>query len=288
MSIPKPVSEPLIELSGVHVIYGRACALDVDRLVIGRGERVFLLGRSGSGKTTLMRVIKGRCNPNTGRVQVGGKDPFASGPAERRAMQRRIAMIDQAFYLVPRMRVIDNILTGCLGRVSSWKSLLGWYPQSEWAEAERILSEVELHGLGNRKVETLSGGQRQRAAIARALMQDAEIILADEPISNLDPELAEDALDLLVQCVGRRNVTLVVSLHQPSLAKRFATRLIGLSEGAVIYDGPPEKLTPELSGIVYRNTLANGEALEGKVLRDDAARPVEKKTPPPNLRLFGR
>jgi phosphonate transport system ATP-binding protein len=284
----KEANRGFIQLDDVHVIYDHVCALDIQRLAIHRGERVFLLGRSGSGKTTLMRVIKARHVPTTGRIRVDDEDPFSNSLAERRAMQRRIAMIDQEFYLIPRMRVIDNVLTGSLGRVSTWKSLFGWYPSEEWVKAERILSEVGLEGLGNRRVETLSGGQRQRAAIARALMQEAEIILADEPISNLDPELAEDALDLLVACVKRRNVTLIVSLHQPSLAKRFATRLIGLSEGCVIYDGAPEELTPELSDIVYRDTLPEDEIQERKDTHDDSSKSVEAPEDSSNIRLLRR
>ncbi len=284
----------IIRIDGLHVIYGDVCVLDVPSLEFRSGERVFLLGRSGSGKTTLMRVAKGRLKPATGTCRVAGGDPRSASRAERRQIQRRIAMIDQEFYLVPRMRVIDNVLSGCLGRVGRFRSLLGWYPVAEWEKAEQILAEVGLKGLGNRRVETLSGGQRQRAAIARALMQEAEVILADEPISNLDPELAEDALELLVECVERRGVTLVVSLHQPSLAKRFATRLIGLADGAIIYDGPPEKLTDEIAHRVYRETLEDDTVRPKDTARpkgeehDDAAPGMAKPASPPNLRVLDR
>jgi len=283
----KPDGEPIIQLDDIHVIYDETCVLDLPRLTVGEGERVFLLGRSGSGKTTLMRVIKGRIRPDTGRCRVAGGSPRAASRSERRRVQRRGAMIDQEFYLVPRMRVIDNVLTGALGRVGRIRSLFGWYSQAEWDEAERILSEVDLQGLGNRRVETLSGGQRQRAAIERALMQDADVILADEPISNLDPELAEDALELLVECVERRGVTLVVSLHQPSLAKRFATRLIGLADGEVIYDGPPAGLTDEVSNRVYRDTLEDDTIRSKESKDDDTPSGMAKPSGPPNLRVLG-
>ena len=131
-----------------------------------------------------------------------------------------------------------------------WSS--GSYPAAEWERAEEILAEVELDGLGERRVETLSGGQRQRVAIARALMQEAEILLADEPVSALDPELAEDALELLVDCAARRGVTLVVNLHQPALARRYASRLVGLANGRLIYDGTPQGFTAEDAEWVYR------------------------------------
>lgn len=242
----------VVELENVHVLYGQTCALDIESMKIAAGERVFVLGRSGSGKTTLARLVKGRLRPSTGRVTVLGHDPADSEVSRRRGIQRRIAMIDQEFFLVPRMSVVGNVLQGALGRVSPWKSLLGWYPAEEWEKAEAILREVELDGMGDRRIETLSGGQRQRAAIARALMQDAEIILADEPISNLDPELAEDALGLLVDCARRRGVTLLVNLHQPALACEFASRLIGLSDGKVVYDGAPAGFTAEKSEFLYR------------------------------------
>jgi phosphonate transport system ATP-binding protein len=169
-------------------------------------------------------------------------------------------MIDQEFFLVPRLNVIDNVLHGCLGRVPPLQSLFGWYPPAEWEKAESILDEVELQGFGRRRVERLSGGQRQRAAIARALMQEADVILADEPVSNLDPELAEDALELLVACTRRRGVTLAVNLHQPSLARRFATRILGLADGRLAYDGPPEKFDEAAAAFLYTGVAAAGPA----------------------------
>lgn len=247
--------------------FGDGCVLDVPHLTFVSGERVFILGRSGSGKTTLARLIKGRLIPSKGSVLVLGEDPASSHRSRRRAIQRRIAMIDQEFYLVPRMSVIANILSGALGRVRALRSLVGWYPSAEWEKAEAILREVGLEGLGDRRVETLSGGQRQRAAIARALMQEADCILADEPISNLDPELAEDALELLVRCTERRDVTLIVNLHQPRLAKRFATRVIGLSDAKVVFDGPPEKLTSTGEEFIYQvseNDLRKAKTTEAK------------------------
>jgi len=270
-------------LRDVHVIYDGVCVLDLVRLDVAEGERLFLLGRSGSGKTTLLNLIKGRLKPSSGTVCVLGDNPCPGESLDHQKIQRRIAMIDQEFHLVPRMRLIDNILTGCLGRVARLPSLFGWYPAHQWAKADTILSEVGLDGLGGRRVDTLSGGQRQRAAIARALMQEVDIILADEPVSNLDPELAEDALDLLVQCVERRRVTLIVSLHQPALAKKFSTRLVGLSEGKVIYDGPPEQLTEEASDRVYRSSLTEMEEAH-----DGTPETVAKKDSGPNLRVLNR
>ncbi|MCZ6726925.1 MAG: ATP-binding cassette domain-containing protein [Acidobacteria bacterium] len=276
--------QPVIELEDVHVVLGSNLALDIEALEICAGERVFVLGHSGSGKTTLSRLIKGRTRPSTGRVTVLGHDPAA--PESRRRHRRRVAMIDQEYHLVPRLSVAENVLHGCLGRVSPWTSLLGWYPAAEHAKAGAILEEVELAGMENRRVETLSGGQRQRTAIARALMQDADVILADEPVSALDPELAEDALELMVECVARRNVTLLVNLHQPDLAARFASRFIGLANGKLVYDGPPSGFTERDAELVYRGKPS--EKPTGDSRQDDRlAQDLEAADRRPGLHLVG-
>ena len=242
-------TKPIIELKSAQVRYGDTCVLDVEDVSIMPGERVFVLGKSGSGKTTLAKLLKGRVTPSSGFVRVFDTK-IHSGVSER-DRQRHVAIIDQEFNLVPRMSVVRNVLTGSLGRMNSFHSLFGWYPKAEWEKAESTLKEVELSGLGNRVAKTLSGGQKQRTAIARALMQEAPILLADEPISNLDPELAEDALELLVDCVSRRNDTLIVNLHQPRLARQFATRVIGLSEGRVVFDGSPDQLSETHEEFIY-------------------------------------
>jgi len=255
--------DPVIKLVNVRVRYGPACVLNIQNLNITSGERIFVLGRSGSGKTTLSKVIKGRVEASEGQVNVLGADPFEPRYGQRRAGQRRIAMIDQEFFLIPRLSIVNNVLLGCLGRVSTWKSYFGWYPAVEWEKAEAILHEVGLLEMGHRRVETLSGGQRQRAAIARALMQEADIILADEPVSNLDPEFAVDVLKLLVDCAERRAVTLLVNIHQPSLARKFASRFIGLADGKIIYDGPQVNLTADDEEFIYRGN-GKGKALHDK------------------------
>ena len=279
MTSENRTQDEVIRLESVHVLFGRNLALDLQSLSIRAGERVFVLGHSGSGKTTLSRLIKGRIRPSTGSIQVFGNDP---AQPEGRGDRRRVAMLDQEYFLVPRLTAVENVLHGSLGRASRWGSLLGWYPRAEWRKAEAILEEVELGGMGYRRVETLSGGQKQRTAIARALMQEADIIVADEPVSALDPELAEDALELFVDCVARRNVTLVVNLHQPELARRYATRFIGLAHGELVYDGPPEGFTDSDAELVYRGRRASEEESD-----DGAAEPLEAANPASGLRLVG-
>ena len=278
---------PVIEVRDVHVLFDHTLALDLEHLEIAAGERVFVLGHSGSGKTTLGRLIKGRLRPTTGQVEVLGGDPASSQRTQRRELQRRVAMVDQEFHLVPRLTVVANVMSGALGRVPPLRSLLGVYPADVWERADSVLREVELEGLGHRRVETLSGGQRQRTAIARALMQEADIIIADEPVSNLDPELAEDALQLLADCVARRDVTLLVNLHQPELARRFASRFVGLADGRLVYDGDPDGFTAEHAKMVYRGGQSkrnNGEA----PLDVDTAESMAKATSAPGMRLVRR
>lgn len=276
---------PVIELDSVHVLYDSTLALDIEKLSIRASERVFVLGHSGSGKTTLARLIKGRERPSTGTVSVLGSDP--ASVRHRRRRQRRVAMIDQEYFLVPRLSAVENVLHGALGRVKPWQSLLGIYPRTEWDKAEAILAEVELDGFGDRRVETLSGGQKQRTAIARALMQEADVILADEPVSALDPELAEDALELLVECVARREVTLLVNLHQPELARRYATRFLGLANGRLAYDGSPNGFTDDVAELVYRGRLPEDESaspvLEAEYV--DTAEGLAKEDPSSDLHL---
>ncbi len=273
----------MIEVKDVHVLFGNTLALDLESLRIEAGERVFVLGHSGSGKTTLSRLIKGRLRPTSGTVRVLGEDPASPKPKVRREIQRKVAMVDQEFFLVPRATVVANVLSGALGRVPPLRSLLGIYPQEIWERAEDILGEVELSGLEQRRVETLSGGQRQRTAIARALMQEATIIIADEPVSNLDPELAEDALQLLVDCAARRDVTLLVNLHQPELARRFASRFVGLADGRLVYDGDPAGFTRADADLVYRSSQRRKQKERDN--SSDSAKPVAPATSHSGIRL---
>ena len=273
----------MIEVNDVHVLFGNTLALDLEHLRIEPGERVFVLGHSGSGKTTLSRLIKGRLRPTTGTVRVFEQNPASAQPKIRREIQRRVAMVDQEFFLVPRASVVANVMSGALGRVPPLRSLMGIYPHEIWEKAENILGEVELSGLEHRRVETLSGGQRQRTAIARLLMQESEIIIADEPVSNLDPELAEDALQLLVDCVERRDVTLLVNLHQPELARRFASRFVGLANGRLVYDGDPAGFTREDAELVYRGT--ERRRTNGKEPHDDSSTPMAPTQGSAGMRL---
>jgi phosphonate transport system ATP-binding protein len=217
--------------------------LDIERLEIQKGERVAVIGQSGAGKTTLLRLINGYVNPESGLIKIFEYDN-SIGPIPRRNLGRRIGFIFQHFNLIDRATVFDNVLWGRLGIVNPILSLFGWFPDRDKEAAMRAIKEVNLAEQAGQRTDTLSGGQLQRVAIARVLAQEAEIILADEPVSNLDPSLADDILGLLGEVSNRHGVTLIINLHQPALAQRYADRIIGLRRGKIIYDNVASFLNP--------------------------------------------
>ena len=248
----KTPHSPVISLEYVEVVYGRQLVLDLESLTIGAGERVAVIGTSGSGKTTLLRAIKGYVRPAAGKVEVLGAN-WATVPRRvRRRTGKRIGLIFQQFHLVGRMTVLENVLCGRLGRTRQWASLLGHFSPQDRAVAWQAICEVGLADCVHQRADTLSGGQQQRVAIARVVAQQPDLILADEPVSSLDPALADDVLSLLVEVQRHHGNTLVTVLHQPELARRYAERIIGLRAGRVVFDGPARALTTEIEEEIYR------------------------------------
>ncbi len=210
-------------------------ALSVDALSIARGERVAVIGPSGSGKTTLLRAIRGQVAPAAGEVSVEGI-PTVSRAARRRAFRRRHAAVFQEFQLVDRATVLHNVLCGRLGHAPILGSLFGLFAA---ADREAALAAIEATGLSafaDRRADTLSGGQRQRVAIARALAQAPTLITADEPVSNLDPAMADDMLRAVMGRPGQRAVAAIAAVHHPALATAHADRVVGLARGEIVYD----------------------------------------------------
>jgi phosphonate transport system ATP-binding protein len=217
-------------------------------LRIERGEHVALIGPSGAGKSTLLGLLNGSLLPTTGTVRVLGNDLARLGPAARRRVQRRIGTVYQQHHLVENLRVIHNVNAGRLGRWSSARalwSLLAW-PQ-EVPAARDALVRVGVGETVWARTGHLSVGQQQRVALARVLVQDPDVILADEPVAALDPERALDVLGLLRDLGGETGKTLVVSLHQVEMARSHFERIVGLRAGRIVFDGPPAELTPPLS-----------------------------------------
>jgi phosphonate transport system ATP-binding protein len=229
--------------------------LAIDRLAIEPGERIAVVGPSGSGKTTLLRLLNGSLRPASGEALVLGQR-LVPGRPQSREQRRRIGMIYQDFALVERASVFDNVLYGRLGHAHPWLSLLGHFAAEDRERAAAAIAEVGLQDQVEQRADALSGGQRQRVAIARVLAQEPALILADEPISNLDPALTEDILGLLVAACERRGATLIMSLHQPQLARQHGDRAIGLRGGRIVLDAPTARLTPQALHEVYGTALS--------------------------------
>lgn len=237
---------PAIEVRRASKTFaGARKALHQIELDIRPGEMVALLGASGSGKSTLLRCLCGLELLDTGgRVRLQGQDLQADGrlTADVRRLRRHTGIIFQQFNLVGRMSLLANVLTGLLPHVPLWRSLLGRFNDEERLVAMRALEAVGLADHALQRASTLSGGQQQRAAIARALVQGARILLADEPVASLDTESTRRVMDILRQLCRQQGITLVISLHNVALARQYCGRIVALRQGELVYDGSPEGL----------------------------------------------
>ena len=232
-------------------------ALDQVSLTIEPGEMVALIGASGSGKSTLIRHIAGliegdRLNGQC-RIDVLGKRVQQAGKVapDAREVRRHIGVIFQQFNLVERMSVLSNVLVGVLGRISRGRGYFGFFNRDEKRLALEALDRVGIVGTVRQRASTLSGGQQQRAAIARALVQQSKIVLADEPIASLDPASSKRVMETLRSINQEDGITVVVSLHQVDYAYRYCPRTIALRDGKIIYDGPSDALTPAFLHELY-------------------------------------
>ncbi len=234
-----PLAVKLRELTVAYA--GSGFSLSLPELQIARGERVALVGASGSGKTTLLRVINGRIPIDRGQLELFGR-PVTASDFRRRSLRRGIGFVFQQFHLVERATVFENVLWGRLGWRPVVPSLFATFAREDLLLAEEAIREVDLETQALQRVGSLSGGQQQRVGIARALVQKPELLLADEPVSNLDPETAGEVMQLLERACADRNVTLVMSLHQHRLARLHSSRIITLEGGRLVSDeaaGPP-------------------------------------------------
>ena len=243
---------PVVLLEHIRINYGRMVALSIDHLRIDRGECVGIIGPSGAGKTTLLRAIKGYVRPSRGKIEVLGLNWSMCDRSARRRVQQRIGLIFQQFHLVPRLTVLQNVLCGRLGSTHRLMSLFGRFNDEDKQVAWRAICEVGLQDQVHQRADTLSGGQAQRVAIARTVAQQPEVILADEPVSSLDPVLGAEVLSLLLDVTQHHDATLILNLHQPALAKRFVDRVVGLRDGKIVFDDSPSHLTDNRLQEVYR------------------------------------
>ena len=230
---------------------GGTMGLDGVTLDVGAGEFVALIGSSGAGKSTLLRCLNGLVTPTAGVVSVDGRPVSGASREDLRSVRARVGFVFQQFNLLKRLSVLDNVLVGTLSRVDRWRSLLGRFPAREIERARRSLGRVGLAGLEDRRADTLSGGQQQRVAIARALVQEPRVLLADEPMSSLDPALSRSVMELLQDINREDGLTVIASLHVLDLALTYGTRIIGLRAGRVVHDGPAAALTPAAAAAIF-------------------------------------
>lgn len=236
----------LVLARDVSKTFGSRKALDGVSISVASGEMVALIGPSGSGKSTLLRSITGlqSIDAGAGTIQVFGetvqKDGRVTG-AVRKA-RGKLGMIFQQFNLVGRLSLFSNVMLGALGRLPGWKGLLGLWPQADKDKAMAALHRVGVSDYAAQRANTLSGGQQQRGAIARAIVQGAKAILADEPVASLDPVSARKVMELLVELNKRDGMGVIVTLHQVDYAIRYCDRVIALQGGKIVYDGPSKAL----------------------------------------------
>jgi phosphonate transport system ATP-binding protein len=220
-------------------------------LSVEKGEIIGLIGPSGAGKSTLIRCVNRLVDPTGGRIFLGDTELTALGGGALRHARRRIGMIFQEFALVERLTVMENVLSGRLGYTGFWAS---WFRRFSPADIDRAFAVLERVGLldhVDKRADALSGGQRQRVGIARALVQEPELLLVDEPTASLDPKTSRQVMRLLTDLCRERDLAAVVNIHDVMLAQMFLPRIVGLRAGEIVYDGPAAGLTPDVLTRIY-------------------------------------
>jgi phosphonate transport system ATP-binding protein len=238
-----------------HFGNGKHALRDIN-LRVDHGEMVALIGSSGSGKSTLLRHVAGLMAADHGQgssIEIDGHCVQKGGRVDRsiRKTRAQVGFVFQQFNLVDRLPVLINVLVGRLHSIPWWRGLTQWFNESERAMALDALMRVGIADCHAQRASTLSGGQQQRAAIARALVQGAKLLLADEPIASLDPESSRKVMEILSRINREDGCTVLVSLHQVDMAMKYCPRVVALNQGSVVYDGPSNALTPQLLRDLY-------------------------------------
>ena len=243
---------PFLEIKGLKKEYtqGNPILKGID-ISINQPGIVAIIGPSGTGKSTLLRCINRLVDPTAGQIMLDQSDMGKAKGQQLRNLRRHVGMVFQEYNLVERLTVIENVLTGRLGYMSAWQAWRRKFSQKDINTAFELLDSVGLTEHASKRADSLSGGQRQRVGIARAVMQDPHILLADEPTSSLDPKTAVEIMELLERFADDRNIPALVNMHDVVLAKRFAKRMIGMSDGIVVYDGSPEGITDDHLKQIY-------------------------------------
>ncbi len=242
---------------------------------VPQGQVVGLIGPSGAGKSTLIRCINRLVEPSSGKILLNDSNLAALRSADLRRARRRIGMIFQEYALVERLTVMENVLSGRLGYVGFLRSLLRRFPGGDIANAFRLLDRVGLMAHADKRADALSGGQRQRVGIARALAQDPELLLIDEPTASLDPKTSRQIMRLIMEICRERGLPAIINIHDVVLAQQFTDRIIGLQAGRVVFDGPPSGLTESVLTRIYGEedwtAMRKGAAEDAEAEAEDTA-----------------
>jgi phosphonate transport system ATP-binding protein len=220
-------------------------------LEIPDGQMIALIGPSGAGKSTLIRCVNRLIDATEGKIFLGDTEITGLSSLELRKARRRMGMIFQEYALVDRLTVMENVLSGRLGYVNFWQSLFRKFPKKDVTEAFRLLDRVGLMHMADKRADELSGGQKQRVGICRALIQDPEMLLVDEPTASLDPKTSRQIMRLINELCKERGLAAIINIHDVLLAQMYSQRVVGLKMGEVVYDGPPDGLTPDVLTEIY-------------------------------------
>ena len=246
------MKKPLLSIQGLKKAYtGDKIVLKGMNADIYHGEFIVIIGPSGAGKSTFIRCINRMVDPSEGDLIFDGIELTGLKGKKLRDARAKIGMIFQHYNLIGRTNVIKNVLHGRLGQTSFLKSALGLYSEEEKVKAYNLLKKLGLEEHIYKKAKDLSGGQMQRVGICRAMMQEPKLLLADEPIASLDPKSAKTVMDQIHQITKENSLTCIMNLHQVDYAKKYATRIIGIKEGRIVYDGLPEHLTDQMIASIY-------------------------------------
>ncbi|MCS7460735.1 phosphonate ABC transporter ATP-binding protein [Paenibacillus doosanensis] len=255
----------MIEFQNVSKVYPNGTVgLNKINLKINPGDFVVIVGLSGAGKSTLLRSMNRLHEITDGQILIDGKSITAAKGAELRRMRRDIGMIFQSFNLVKRVSVLRNVLSGRVGYHSTLRTILGLFPKEDVELSLKALERVNIREKAYARADELSGGQQQRVSIARALAQEAKIILADEPVASLDPLTTRQVMDDLKRINQELGITTIVNLHFIDLAREYATRIIGLRAGQLVFDGPVSEATDAKFSEIYGREIKKDELLGGE------------------------
>jgi len=226
-------------------------ALNSVDLEVQKGQVMALIGPSGAGKSTLIRCVNRLVASTSGEIWFNGENIVKMRSGKLRRARRSMGMIFQEFALVERLTVMENVLSGRLGYVGFWRSYLRKFPQNDIKDAFRLLEKVGLDTMANKRADELSGGQRQRVGIARALIQNPDILLVDEPTASLDPKTSRQIMRLITELCEENQLGAIINIHDVALAQMFSERIVGLREGSIVYDGSPDDLKPDVLTEIY-------------------------------------